>query len=136
MFMVARSRVCKAPEGFRLLDGWHALEDDAWRWTKRRFSVQALVTVPYPTLRLTFHLLASHRSMTLTVRARGQDLPPALFTGEGEHTYTAKLPAAPGPIAEPMEIVFEFDHALAAGADERELGVLIDFRGAPPLTLG
>ena len=35
-FCLAESRIAKKLPTIRLLDGWHSIENGAWRWTKRR----------------------------------------------------------------------------------------------------
>ncbi len=39
VFCLLKSRAFEPVRRSQLLHGWHALENDAWRWTRRRFSV-------------------------------------------------------------------------------------------------
>jgi SAM-dependent methyltransferase len=39
VFCLLRSRGFRAPAVTQLVDGWHVLENGAWRWTARRFSI-------------------------------------------------------------------------------------------------
>lgn len=136
-YILARSRVSGRPEGFRLLGGWHHLENETWRWTARRFAVELDAAGAAATLTLAFYLpepvAAQHPRVTLRARAGGQELPPIEFESAGWHSYAARLGAVP---AGPLRVEFELDQCIGpTSADPRELGVQVDFAGAPPVRL-
>ena len=126
-YCLIESRVPQAPAGIQLLDGWHAIEFGAWRWTERRFSFAIDDPVEGRTLGLRFYLapvvLAGRGSVTL----RGGEAPPRTYTTPGEHVY--ECPAA-------SRVHFELDTAIGpTNQDSRELGLQVQFWGAPPITL-
>jgi tRNA (mo5U34)-methyltransferase len=106
--------------------GWHAMEDDSWRWTERVFSVllkrHASVT---PTLRFRFTLPDELGPVRMQAAVNGVCLPECEYISSGEHTYTQLIPLVTG---DPMSIRFELDKALEPSpADRRELGVQVKF---------
>ena len=101
VFCLLRSRAFAAAPVTQLVDGWHILENGAWRWTKRRFSLivapgaQRLnlkVTVP-PNLEL---------PLTLTAHAAGELLATHTLTQPGDFDCVQILP--PG-----AEVLVEFE---------------------------
>lgn len=137
-YILARSRVSGRPRGFRLLDGWHHLENETWRWTAKKFSVEIdTAGASNATLTLHFYLpepvAALHPSVMLRARLNGQDLPPIAYNSVGQHSYSARMAnLAPGT----TQIEFELDRCIGPTAsDPRELGVQVEFAGAPPITL-
>jgi tRNA (mo5U34)-methyltransferase len=138
-FLLARSRLVAPPCPFRLLYGWHEIEQGSWRWTERRFGAALDVAEPrqVAALRLVFRLpevsFADHPAIHLRARVNGRDLPALAYTAPGEHEYLAPLGTLP---AGEVRVEFELDHAVAPSLrDQRELGVLVDFSGEPALTV-
>lgn len=138
-FILARSRLVAPPCPFRLLYGWHEIEQGSWRWTERRFGAALDLAEPRPaaTLRLVFRLpevsFAGHPAIHLGARVNGRELPPLAYTAPGEHEYLA--PLGPLPAGE-LRVEFELDRAVAPSLrDQRELGLLVDFSGEPALTV-
>ncbi len=136
-YIVAKSRLSGRPDGFRLLDGWHHLEHERWRWTARKFSVEIdAAATESPTLQFAFYLpepvIAAHTTITLNARVAGDSLPPISYTSSGDHSYSARLNRVSGPV----RVDFELDRALGpAPSDPRELGLQVDFSGASPLSI-
>jgi hypothetical protein len=120
VFCLLRSRPFAPPPVTRLADGWHILENGAWRWTARRFSVviapgaQRLnlkVTVP-PNLEL---------PLTLTAGAAGAVLATHTLTQAGDFDCTQQVPPGPEVLVE-----FELDKALAPDTtDARERAIIV-----------
>jgi hypothetical protein len=120
VFCLLRSRALAPAPVTQLIDGWHILENGAWRWTERRFSMTVVpgaqrlslkVTVP-PNLEL---------PLTLTAHAAGALLATHTLTGPGDFECAQKLP----PGAEVL-VEFEVDRALAPDAiDARERAILV-----------
>jgi tRNA (mo5U34)-methyltransferase len=138
-FILAKSLLAAPPCGFRLLRGWHQMEDDAWRWTERTFSIEVDTFAPLrpATLRFVFQLpevvFAGASALRLSVRINGAPLASGIYSMPGEHEYIGTVPALDASVA---TIEFELDHAIApTDLDRRELGLLVKFSGAPPIGL-
>ncbi len=135
-YIVAKSRLSGQPAGFSLLDGWHHLENERWRWTARKFSVEVdSAAQESATLQLAFYLpdavIAQHSSVTLTARIAGEPLPPITYTSAGEQSYSARVSTSG-----PTRVDFELDRALNPSAsDPRELGLQVDFSGPSPIAI-
>jgi SAM-dependent methyltransferase len=120
VFCLLRSRAYLAPPVTQLADGWHVLENGAWRWTKRRFGltvapggqrVSLKVTVP-PNLEL---------PLTLTARAGGALVASHTLTQPGDFECAQVLPAG-----EEVLVEFEVDRALSPDAtDGRERAIIV-----------
>ncbi|MEO5924369.1 MAG: methyltransferase domain-containing protein [Bryobacteraceae bacterium] len=137
-YIVAKSRLSGRPVGFRLLDGWHHLESERWRWTGRKFAVEVDVAAhESATLQFAFYLpepvLAQHASITLSAQASGEPLPPATYSSPGEHTFSARLSnLKPGTV----RVEFELDRSIGpAPSDPRELGLQVDFSNPSPVSI-
>ncbi len=125
----------------QLLNGFYSIEAGKWRWTARSFSV--LLKAPTGSgqqgaeLSLKIYLPDAqvHRlgPMTLIADAGGQALPARTFTGGGEYTYSAAVPAEalrPGLVL----VNFQFDRAAAnlGNGDQRELSAVVTAVGLDP----
>ncbi len=117
----------------QLVKGFHAVEQNSWRWTKGQFSV-ALQSPPTAAvkggvLRLKFAIpdLVIERLKSIEVSAvlNGRALPSQKFDKPGDHEYVVKVP----PEAFSSEVVsvdFSLSKYLAAGeVDLRELGLVV-----------
>jgi tRNA (mo5U34)-methyltransferase len=126
-YCLIQSRVPQAPAGIRLLDGWHAIEFGAWRWTERRFSFAIDDSVEGRTVRLRFYLAPVVFAGRAFVTLRAGEAPPQTYTTPGEHAY--ECPAA-------SHVHFELDTAIGpTKEDPRELGLQVEFSEEPPITL-
>lgn len=138
-YLLAESRVAALTSQLRLEKGWHYIENDAWRWTAKRFSAELHLSAALApaTVRFLFHLpqeaVARRPDVVLSATVNGKPLAATAFSTPGEHEYAGVVPSLD---AGKVRIDFELDHALAPSPeDERELGVLVDFSGVPPLQL-
>ncbi|HEY6390553.1 MAG TPA: methyltransferase domain-containing protein [Bryobacteraceae bacterium] len=126
-FCLLKSRIC--PHYWvKLLEGWHPLEQSSFRWTEGRFSVELKrpPLVNLSTFRFDFRLTYPG-PVTLNVKVSGVDLAAATYSGEGDHSYVAKLPRRALKEAS-IRIDFEADRCLPGGTlDERELALLVVF---------
>ncbi|PWU03888.1 MAG: hypothetical protein C5B51_17980 [Terriglobia bacterium] len=117
----------------QLVNGFYAIEQNAWRWTAQRFSVvlrppaggaqrgatlNLQLTVPDATI-------AKLKTIALTATIGGVMLPPETYTQPGQYTYTRDV--APNLLtSEAVRIDFQTDKSLPPGtADARELGVIV-----------
>jgi hypothetical protein len=118
-------------DGAELVDGWHELEEDRWRWTRRRFSA-AWETAPgggAGRLRLDFfvpeRLLAGVGRVGLTARVNGVPLEGAEYAVSGRQSYE-RLVGADVLDSRRVTAEFELDSAIAPDdADPRERGLVV-----------
>ncbi len=117
-YALAESRIAKTRQTIRLLDGWNAMENDAWRWSKREFG--AVIDNAEGATRFEMRFLVN-RPGRLTVRAEvnGAALPEREFLGAGDHVYSEAI--APAPRRCSIRVWL----SEAAIIDGRELGVVI-----------
>ncbi len=129
-FCLAKSRL----EGFdftgRLLHGWHELEPGNWRWTERKFALNAGATAGgRAAFELRFSLpeqiFARLGPLTLRATVNGAPLPAETYSQPGDHVYAQAIdPASLG--AANIAIEFELDKALPPSEqDRRELGIIV-----------
>jgi tRNA (mo5U34)-methyltransferase len=112
----------------QLMEGWHELEQVAYRWTERRFSIEIRRPhlISFATMQFAFRV-EGLAPVTLQARVNGVDQPPAKFPENGEHSYEISISAQTlkAPV---VRVDFELDKSLAAeSADGRELGLLVPF---------
>jgi len=116
----------------QLVSGFHDIEDNAWRWTQRQFTVEVGTprgaaqngatlnfefTVPQP-------VIDQLKSVKLTASVDGNMLAPEAYSQPGTYTYQRDVPAALLG-KESVKVAFELDKAMPPGAaDQRELGVV------------
>jgi hypothetical protein len=109
-----------------LLEGWHALEQNSFRWTERRFSI--LLKRPLPLKVSDFHFafrLVGDAPVKVSARVNEVNVPSETFVEEGEHCFRFKFPRE---AVSPTRIDFSVDKCVAGGVfDERELGLLVAF---------
>ena len=116
----------------QLLKGFHVLEQGAWRWTEKAFTV-ALKPPPFAagqevTIELTFSIAEASISrlgpLTLTATLNGSVLGSETYDQAGDCIFTKPVPAEV-LASETIEAAFELDKALPpTGSDLRELGVI------------
>jgi len=117
----------------QLLFGFYQLENDAWRWTAREFSVAvkppAGAEQRGATLRLDLFIPDSQIEllgpMTMAATTGRYALESETFSKGGSYSYTRKIP--PEALATSLlPVDFCFDKALAPlSADGRELAVIV-----------
>jgi hypothetical protein len=126
----AVSRISMADPGAApYIEGFHQIEDSAWRWTRRQFS--ASLTVPAGTaarVRMKIFVPAAvvDRLGPVTLRANygAAEAGRATYSKSGAYEFVAQLPAAKPAGA--VRIDFSLDKALAPTAGEgRELGIIV-----------
>jgi hypothetical protein len=116
----------------QLLKGFHAVEQNAWRWTMGTFSVTLKLPVGAKekgaTLSLKFSLpdaVISHvKSTTLKASVAGKQIGVQTYNASGEYVFTADVPAAMFT-SDALTVDFALTQFLPAGtADSRELGLV------------
>jgi len=107
-----RSRRFEHVARTQLLDGWHRMEDDAWRWTMRRFSMLAGPEVSHVVLKL---IVPESLSVPLTIGCGDQR---HVLAHHGKHECAFAVSEG--------VVEFELDRALPGDAvDGRERGILV-----------
>ena len=119
--------------GTQLISGFYGIEQNAWRWTGRRFT---LVLAPplgaaqkggTLQLRLTVPPVIIEKLKTISLSAviNGNALSPETYTQAGDYTYTRDV--APALLAgEAVWVDFQLDKSMPpSGADLRDLGVVV-----------
>ena len=113
--------------------GFYNVEDNAWRWTGKDFSVE--LSPPLHSdqkgAQLVLHLavpdvvMKKFNSVQLSATIEGYKLDPETFAKAGQFTYTRDIP--PNKLQSDVATIdFSLDHALPpAGADIRELGIIV-----------
>ena len=117
----------------QLVSGFYGIEQSAWRWTGRRFSLM----LHTPTgaaqkgatlqLRLTVPPVVLEKLTTISLSATigGSTLAPETYTQAGEYSYTRDV--APALLAgDSVRVDFQLDKSMPpSGADARDLGVVV-----------
>ncbi|MBM3726087.1 MAG: hypothetical protein FJW40_11755 [Acidobacteria bacterium] len=115
----------------QLARGFHTLEQNAWRWTMAKFTVQVRVPLGAAqrggVLRLKYTVpevvLKQWTSATLTASVNNTALKPQKIDRVGDHVYQEDIPAAAIP-GETATVEFALDKTFKADGDQRELGVI------------
>ena len=121
----------------QLLHGFYDLEQNAWRWTKGKFSVtlrppagaaaagaalELKMTVPDP-------VIERLKSVTLSANVNGTPIESETFNKPGEYTFRKDVPAK-ALEGEAVTVDFALDKFLEAGAvEQRELGIIVSTVG-------
>lgn len=128
-FGLARS--CFALKRFELLHGWHAPEGNGWRWTEKRFGLEARLegaagaSAVRVKLFVPAFLLERWTRITLSAAANGVALPPEVYSTPGDALYERRLPT-PAALRDPLRLEFWVDSALPPEpSDQRERGVIV-----------
>jgi hypothetical protein len=117
----------------QLVSGFYGIEQNAWRWTGRRFSL--VLRPPLGAsqkggtlqLRLTVPTVIVEKLTTiaLSVTINGTSLPPETYTQAGDYTYTRDV-APPLLAGQSVRVDFQLDKSIPpSGADLRDLGVVV-----------
>ena len=116
----------------QLVTGFYSVEGNAWRWTAKQFAV--VLRVPAGSaqrgaaldLALTVPqvVIDKLKSVTLSAKVDGHELPPETYTTSGQFDYKREIP--PGTLAgNSARVEFQLDKAMPpANGDLRELGVI------------
>ncbi len=116
----------------QLVSGFYPVEDNAWRWTGKRFVVKlgapSNTKSADATLRFKFTIpdVASKKygKLGISCSAGAAQIPAQFFDRVGQHEFVATLPAS-ALLESVVEITFTLDKSLPpTGSDQRELGVI------------
>jgi SAM-dependent methyltransferase len=114
-----------------LLQGWHELEDGAWRWTQKQFALRAQIrsghvrslSLPIAIPSVTIHSLGA---ITLKCFRDHVLVEQCTYTAPGNYTFTVPLPDS---LLTPGEafLSFELDKCLPPDeSDRRERGIIVN----------
>ncbi|MBZ5724287.1 MAG: hypothetical protein LAP87_04760 [Acidobacteriia bacterium] len=117
----------------QLVAGFHSIEENAWRWTERKFAV--VLSTPFgaaqkgATLEVKLSVAPATierlHAISLSVAINGTTLPPETWRQPGNYTYLRPVPPAL-LTGSSVRVDCELDKALPpSGADQRELGVVV-----------
>jgi hypothetical protein len=121
----------------QLAGGFHEIENQAWRWTERQFSVTLGVPAGAATagailqMRVTVPQVSVDQlgSLTLTGSVNGTDLAAQTWSQAGDSLYRSEIPATLLR-TNPVKIDFRLDKAIPPGPkDRRELGIIVSSIG-------
>jgi hypothetical protein len=124
----------------QLIGGFYGIEQNAWRWTARRFSL--VLRSPFGAgqkggtlqVRLTVPPVVVEKLKTISLSATigGATFPPETYTQAGDYTYTRDV--APALLAgQSVRVDFQLDKSMPpSGADLRDLGVVVLSAGLEP----
>ncbi len=122
------------PRSASLIDGFHQIEENSWRWSKRNFSftmqrpklpnnlhrVELVVSLHIPEV-----VIQRLGSLTLTAYLQNRSLGSATYTQAGAHSYS-QIIEEKAMNAGPNRFRFTLDKALPpTTTDARELGVIV-----------
>ena len=120
VFCLLRSRAFAPAHVTQLVDGWHTLENGAWRWTKRRFSLTVAPGAQRLNLKVT---VPPNLELPLTLNARtGSDLLAThTLARPGDFECIQNVPSGAEVLVE-----FDVDRALPPDAtDARERAIIV-----------
>lgn len=125
MFVIARSRPRRPELYVRPLEGWHGVENEAWRWTAKRFSLDVVLPASEAAHEFALRFTAPEGVAPLGLRC--------LIAGREAGSITCASPCTTEfrglfPPHEPggrMTLEFHVESSFAAAGDARELGVIV-----------
>jgi hypothetical protein len=129
--LAAEIRMADPRASSQLISGWHAIEQDGWRWTARKFSAALRPPIGAAksgaVLVLDFTLpeavIAKLKTVTLGASIGGTPLEPQRYSHAEECTYARDVPARVLS-GHSVRIDFTLDKALPPGSDPREFGLI------------
>jgi hypothetical protein len=117
----------------QLVSGFYGIEQGAWRWTGKQFSVvlRPPTGAAQKGATLNMQLVVSDatigklKTISLSGNAGGATLPPETYTQAGPFTFSRDVPASQ-LAGEAVKIDFQLDKALPpTGGDQRDLGLIV-----------
>jgi hypothetical protein len=122
----------------QILHGFHAVENNSWRWSMRTFAVSlrppqtTATTATFLEMKFSVPdaILPHIRGASLAASVEDAQLPPVRIESAGAQTYRQRVPQRAleegGRARESVTVEFSLDHAVQAGKlDSRELGLVV-----------
>ena len=128
--LLLRSRIRFPELHARPLDGWHDIENDAWRWTNRRFSLE--VTLPQEPVAREFALklvvpepvLSATGTMAVHCHVGGIPAGELTCCSPGEIEFRGTFPPRNNR-GERLKLEFTVDSGFSPQEDRRDLGIVV-----------
>lgn len=123
VFLFLRSRIRFPDMHVRIMEGWHRLEEESWRWTKKEFSFEVLLPDSIRTSEFALAVVLPEFLGPVAVSCEANGALAGRQTLEpGEHEFRGVFPPAPGP----YELRFRVQHGFTpAPPDRRDLGLIV-----------
>jgi hypothetical protein len=132
IFLLLRSRIRFPSMHFRLLDGWHQVEEGRWRWTQKNFAFE--VALSADEISREFALAVSlpesvlgAQGVTISCEINGTAVGSNSFHAPGAHEYRGSFDGI--DTSEPLIFRFLVSHDFSSQEDSRSLGVIIETTG-------
>ena len=114
----------------QLLSGFYAVENNMWRWTAGKFSVQLRTPLAAPngaTLTLSFTIpdviVQKLKNIKVTASINGMELKSQSYDTAGPYTLSADVPASL-LTGESLKADFTVDKTMRPDGDVRDLGII------------
>jgi hypothetical protein len=117
----------------QLLDGFYSVEDGAWRWTAKQFSVKLRTPEGSAQKGATLRLLLTvppaviekSGAISLSASVEGSTLASETYSAAGQYTYRRDVPASLLGATNTI-VTFQLDKSMTPdGPDRRDLGVVV-----------
>jgi hypothetical protein len=123
----------------QLLSGFYAVENNMWRWTAGKFSVQLRTPPAAPsgaTLALSFTIpdviLQKLKNIRVSAAINGMELKSQEYDTPGPYTFSAEVPASL-LTGESVKVDFTVDKTMRPdGGDKRDLAIIANSVGISP----
>jgi SAM-dependent methyltransferase len=123
-FIIAKSRTRHPELRLRLLDGWHNVEDGAFRWTAKRFSFEVTLPEPSSEFALRFSVPdAVSRSGPVRIACASSGQPVGAITCDSPGTLEFRGRFSSAALIHRLD--FTVESGFAAPGDARDLGLCI-----------
>jgi tRNA (mo5U34)-methyltransferase len=135
IFLLLKSRRRYANVHARPLDGWHPVEEDAWRWTAKRFAIEAVLPQGGATREFTLQFMLpdsqvlAGKEVTVTCNIAGETAGSLTCGQSGAIEFRGTFPPS---VANGAAVTLEFtvEGSLQSENDPREFGILIPLLGS------
>jgi tRNA (mo5U34)-methyltransferase len=130
IFLLLKSRARYPDLQVRPVSGWHEVEQDAWRWTRKRFSLELVLPKDEPVrefaLKFTVPevVISGSPSVRVTCDIGGEKAGSITCDSPGTIEFRGVFPES--ALARPaIALDFEVESSFTSPGDERELGILV-----------
>ena len=138
--MASTVRMADPKVASQLVSGFYGVEGNSWRWTAQKFSVALHAPLGAAQRGATLDLaltvpgvvIEKLKTISLAATVDGRPLAPETYTEPGRFTFKRDLP--PGAMTgDSVRVDFQLDKSMPpAGADLRELGIIVSSIGLDP----
>jgi tRNA (mo5U34)-methyltransferase len=130
IFLLLKSRTRYPDLHVRVISGWHEVEQDAWRWTMKRFSLEVVLPKDRPArefaLKFTVPEVVIAGSPTVRIKCSIGGEPAGSIMCDSPCTIEFRGVFPESALAKPEIVLdFEIESSFASPGDERDLGILV-----------